>query len=461
MYELTQLFWYKPIFLTELMIAEALFAVRLQRRSFFYLRLLASLLINYAVAFAIPLPFYNAAYCSFIFICLFAVTVLTMKLRYKESWLNLIFCALAGYTTQHIAHEIYDFIVKAANLSSGTNDIYGDSTDGIYAPFNGPVTEIVYFFDYIILYWLVYMSFGMRVQKNDELRLSSPMIMVLVALIVLIDIILSAIITYYAEEHFDRLYSMMLSVFNVLCCVLALFIQFELPQRKKLENEVFVLNKMRMQEERQYAVSKENIDLINQKVHDLKHQIRRIGAVSAVDSSTLNEMESIISVYDSIVKTGNNALDLILTEKSLLCNTADIKLNCVADGKKLAFMSEADTYSLFGNILDNAIEAVERLEPDKRVIGVTVKQVFDFLSVNVYNYYSGSLVFADGLPVTTKSDKLYHGYGMKSVRMICAKYGGDLSVSTDNGVFTLKILFSLCDGDGGGDGSDGAEKKGG
>lgn len=443
MYELTQLFWYKPIFLTELIIAEALFAVRLQRRSFFYLRLAGSLVINYAVAFAIPIVYYNAAYCSFIFLCLFAVTVLTMKLRYKESWYNVIFCALAGYTAQHIAFELYDFLVTAFNVSSGANGVYGSDVEGIYAPFNGPITEIIYFFDFIIVYWLSYMFFGMRVRKNEELRLKSPMIMMLVALIVLIDIILSAIITYYAEEHFDRLYSMILCVFNILCCILALFIQFELPQRKRLENDVYVLNKLRMQEERQYAVSKENIDLINQKVHDLKHQIRKISADSALNDNTLKEMENIISVYDSGVKTGNNALDVILTEKSLLCNTADIKLNCLADGKYFSFMSEADIYSLFGNILDNAIEAVSLLEPENRVIGVTVKRVHDFVSVNVYNYYRGSLVFYDGLPVTTKSDKMYHGYGMKSVKMLCDKYGGDISISTDNGVFNLKILFTL------------------
>ncbi len=154
-------------------------------------------------------------------------------------------------------------------------------------------------------------------------------------------------------------------------------------------------------------------------------------------------MEEIISIYDSTVKTGNKAVDVILTEKSLLCNKADIKLTCVVDGKQFSFMSESDIYSLFGNILDNAIEAANCLEKDRRVIGVTAKRTHDFLTVNAHNYYDGNLVFADGLPVTTKKDKLYHGFGMKSVRMICEKYGGNLSVGCKDGIFTLKILFVI------------------
>ena len=443
MYELTSLFWYKPIFLTELIIAEALFAVRLKRRPFFFLRLFGSLLINYSVAFAFPIVSYNAVWCSFMFICLFVTTVVTLKLRYAESWLNILFCAIAGYTAQHIAYETYDLIVAAANLSNGAGGIYGSDVGCVYAPFTGPVTEIIYLFDFIIIYWLAYVCFGMRVQKNEGLRLKSPLLTVLVALVVLIDIILSAIITYYADVNYDRVYTIMLCVFNILCCVLALFIQFELPLRKKLENDVYVLNSLRAQEERQYAVSRENIELINQKVHDLKHQIREIGSSGSVNSSTLKEMEEIISIYDSTVKTGNKAVDVILTEKSLLCNKADIKLTCVVDGKQFSFMSESDIYSLFGNILDNAIEAANCLEKDRRVIGVTAKRTHDFLTVNAHNYYDGNLVFADGLPVTTKKDKLYHGFGMKSVRMICEKYGGNLSVGCKDGIFTLKILFVI------------------
>lgn len=443
MYELTALFWYKPIFLTELIIAEALFTVRLKRRSFFYLRLLGSLAIDFAAAFAFPIVAYNAVWCSFMFLCLFAVTVMTLKLRYNESWLNILFCAIAGYTLQHIAYETYDLIVASAELSEGASVIYGSTVGGIYEPFKNPVTAIVYLFDFIIIYWLAFVCFGLRLQNNEGLNLKNLSLTVLVVLVVLIDIILSSIVTYYAEQHFDRTYTIMLCIFNILCCVLALFIQFEMSRRKKLESEVYVLHSLRAQEEKQYEASKENIDLINQKVHDLKHQIRALGSAGSLNSETLKEMEEMISVYDSAVKTGNNAADVILTEKSHLCRKADIKLTCVVDGKQLAFMSESDIYSLFGNILDNAIEAVSSLDKDRRAVSISAKRAHDFLIINAHNYFDGKLTFAEGLPLTTKKDKQYHGYGMKSVKMICEKYGGDLSVVANDGIFMLNILFVI------------------
>ena len=80
-----------------------------------------------------------------------------------------------------------------------------------------------------------------------------------------------------------------------------------------------------------------------------------------------------IDIYDSMLKTGNEALDVIFAEKSLLCRKNDIKLNCIIDGAKLSFMETADIYVLFGNLMDNAMEAVEKLsDVDKRIVSVNV-----------------------------------------------------------------------------------------
>jgi hypothetical protein len=49
----------------------------------------------------------------------------------------------------------------------------------------------------------------------------------------------------------------------------------------------------------------------------------------------------------------------------------------------------------------------------------------------------------DGLPETTKEDKHYHGFGVKSIRYITEKYGGDMSVTMEDGVFSLDLIFSL------------------
>ena len=83
-----------------------------------------------------------------------------------------------------------------------------------------------------------------------------------------------------------------------------------------------------------------------------------------------------------------------------------------------------------------------QLPEEKRIISLTTNGSGDLFSVNIRNFYSGAVTLSEGLPVTTKGDTDYHGFGMKSIKRIVEKYGGDLSVVADGGVFNLNMLFS-------------------
>lgn len=113
------------------------------------------------------------------------------------------------------------------------------------------------------------------------------------------------------------------------------------------------------------------------------------------------------------------------------------------DGERLNFINAVDLYTLFGNAIDNALEAVIDLEEGYRVISLTTKLNGDLLSVNLKNYYDGDLKFKNNLPQTTKGDKNYHGFGLKSIKSIVEKYGGDMYVTARDGVFNLNLLFFL------------------
>lgn len=115
----------------------------------------------------------------------------------------------------------------------------------------------------------------------------------------------------------------------------------------------------------------------------------------------------------------------------------------MVEGKKLSFMDSGDLYCLFGNIIDNALEAVKQLpDKDKRIINLVIKTKNDLLILQEENYFKGKLDFRDGLPVTTKGDTNYHGFGSRSIRMIARKYGGELTTFVTGDVFHLNILFS-------------------
>ncbi|MCC8128485.1 MAG: ATP-binding protein [Clostridiales bacterium] len=115
---------------------------------------------------------------------------------------------------------------------------------------------------------------------------------------------------------------------------------------------------------------------------------------------------------------------------------------CVADGASLDFIQTGDLYLIFRNALDNAIDAVCQLpDAQPRVIDVKVYTRNALLMIQIENRFQGRLQFENGLPVTTKGDRSYHGYGLKTVRTIAERYGGCVTVRVKNGLFSLQVMI--------------------
>ncbi len=193
-----------------------------------------------------------------------------------------------------------------------------------------------------------------------------------------------------------------------------------------------------------YQTSQESIELVQRKYHDLKHQIAllRKEGLSAKGEEQLNKMEREIRQFEAQYRSGNAVLDAVLTSKGLACQSRGIELKCIADGSALTMLDEMEIAALFGNMLDNAIESVEQIEePAQRLIRLYVAGESGFLRIRMENTCAETLRFEDGLPLTTKEDTRYHGFGMKSMRRTVEKHGGSLVAEQDGGWFSLKILI--------------------
>lgn len=228
--------------------------------------------------------------------------------------------------------------------------------------------------------------------------------------------------------------------------LLLLYLQNSAELRLEAQRELDIAHQLQAQREEQFRISRENIALINQKCHDLKHQIaalRTIRDQSEIDRQVA-EMEKAVMIYDSAVKTGNAALDIVLTEKSLFCEAHGVNLTCLIDGRSLDFVEVVDLYTMFGNALDNAIESVMREEDvPKRIIQAVGYREQDFMLIRVRNYCGQPPLLIDGLPKTTKEDDGYHGFGLKSIRSTAEKYGGEIAIETGANFFSLQILLPI------------------
>lgn len=239
------------------------------------------------------------------------------------------------------------------------------------------------------------------------------------------------------------------ALFNIVLqfyCITLLYLQSALFKKSSMRKELETIQLLWHQQKGQYQLSKETIELINHKCHDLKHQVQAIRVVKDEKEreTYLEKIEKSVQIYSAIVRTGNEILDTILTEKSLICENSGIHINCVADGSLLAFMNPVDLYTLFGNALDNAIEAVRKLKSkEKRVIDIMLYERQSFLMLQIVNPMCGEVKFEDGLPLTTKAKNGYHGYGMKSMLHTIQKYEGHLTTEVKNGCFYFNVMLPL------------------
>lgn len=206
------------------------------------------------------------------------------------------------------------------------------------------------------------------------------------------------------------------------------------------EKEMMLTKRVWEEKEKSLKLTKEAVNTINIKYHDLKHMTSKLkNGENALE--LVNDITDSLKIYENSISTGNDTLDMVITEEMIKFRQNNVEFSCIADGSSLSFMSSIDIISLFSNALDNAFEAVINLNVSQRIIYLRVNEALGMLSISVENPYSSILVIQDGLPVTNKADKNYHGFGMRSILNIVKKHNGNLSISTTDGLFKLKILM--------------------
>lgn len=423
-----------PFFL-HITIAEAMFVFGLKRRRLFWVRLPAgfvmcggALFIFSVIMAAVPHFLFGA----FMYMLMFALTLAVLYFCFDESFRTLLFCGLAAYTAQNMAYRLY-----CIAETSGLVWLLARRTNWSVA-----ANSINHLLMYAV-YVTVYFTIARRIKKYKLARLHNRNVLLISAITLSVTALLCAWTNNYYWQHIPLLIINFL--FSVLACVFILCLQSGMLVKLGMQHDMEIVQKLWHDDIARYELSKENIDIINVKCHDLKHRLKELRlSGGGVSDEEIAEMEDAISIYDANINTGCEPLDVILTEKSLHCRKSGIKLSCMADGEQLGFMRVGELYTLFGNMLSNAIEAVQKVDDEsKRVISFTVRRMGGMLVICTENYYNGKIIFKNGLPQTSKGDMVNHGYGTKSMKMLVNKYGGEFGISADGEIYRLKIILPL------------------
>ena len=338
---------------------------------------------------------------------------------------NILFFFMAAYAVQNAAYNLIRIVIAVSGVA-----------------YRGRAGCWIQFGGYLLSYVLYDLLFVRKLKNTDDIDWENKTIVSVSVITLAVVYVLSSFFTTLLDGKETALIVVGRG-YAFLCCMLELVMQLSLSYRTRQKQENEILELLLQTEQKQHRQSRENVELLNIKAHDIKHQLAALRA-GAPDGGLFRELENTLSVYENTARTGNSALDAVLTEKSLYCSQHDIRLSCIVDGSALSFISDMDTYSLFGNILSNAIESVSREEaPEKRIIDLNIGKRDGFVKIHAENYCAEKIVFEDGLPVTRKPDKAYHGFGVKSIRYLTEKYGGTLSLGQNEDMFYLNILFPL------------------
>ncbi len=419
----------------EMTTAALIFSWPLKQRSCFWIRLVLSFLGCTALMAACEAMFYResdpgsmakitatAGTTAFWCVALFLLSVLFVwsihAIRFREA----LYCGACAYLMEHLAYcvrIICAMFLPVEVMEAGAWG-YSLAVAGVYAA--------------------VYLLFARQMIYNGRLAATAQGSLVLTLLTLTVVMGMSIAASSYGFEIAHACYASF-------CCSAVLYGQLKQQKQIKSESELALQRQMWSLQKTQYEMSKESIDIINRKCHDLKHQVAALKHIHDPErrEEVINSLQSAVMIYDAALETGNEILDTVLTEKSLICTQHEIVLSCIADGQQLAFVDAVDLYSLVGNALDNAIEAVLLLPAGERFVRLRVQEKAGLVFLQIENPYVGTLETRDGLPVTRKADKDNHGFGLKSIRDIAEKYHGFLNIDMKGGIFVLRLSFPLCE----------------
>ena len=197
--------------------------------------------------------------------------------------------------------------------------------------------------------------------------------------------------------------------------------------------------------QQQYAYYQDKLkdeERIRSIYHDMKNHLLVLEGSQGTEATRqmAQELRSQIADYENYIHTGNSFLDIIIRDKAEKAREKHIDFSAFIDFSGVDFIEPLDISTLFGNGIDNAIEASEKLPEDQRVILIKAGQVQNFVSILIENNCSDE-VHTDGH--TTKADKFLHGFGISNMKKAAEKYSGTCTTTQANGKFDLKILLPL------------------
>ena len=356
------------------------------------------------------------------------VLIISCIACYRDSIRNIIVAALMGIAFIALSESVVLLFLEPF-VDHMTVNINGFSLPAI------PVYLGCLFFGIIVSVgvYLLFQNYRYQLTKRD--------FVVVFCFEMVIFLLLSFRIALYDGGAFNRTSEIIVVVLSISFVIVFLYLKNNYYLREQEQQDKMQIAQL----QQQYAYYQDKLkdeERIRSIYHDMKNHLLVLeGSQGTAETRKMaKELRSQIADYENYIHTGNSFLDIIIRDKAEKAREKHIDFSAFIDFSGVDFIEPLDISTLFGNGIDNAIEASEKLPEDQRVILVKAGKVQSFVSILIENNCSDE-VHTDGH--TTKADKFLHGFGISNMKKAAEKYSGTCTTTQENGKFDLKILLPL------------------
>ncbi|HIU63671.1 MAG TPA: GHKL domain-containing protein [Candidatus Avacidaminococcus intestinavium] len=152
------------------------------------------------------------------------------------------------------------------------------------------------------------------------------------------------------------------------------------------------------------------------------------------------------TVLKGMIHSGNLVIDAILNNILATVEKRDIDLKYSIIIPPALNIEDVDLCIVFGNLVDNAVEACEQItDPlQKKFITLNVSIKKDYLFIDITNSFNGKVKKYNNNYLSIKKDEPYPGIGLSNTKKIVQKYNGEIAITNTHHTFNVSIILCLC-----------------
>lgn len=199
---------------------------------------------------------------------------------------------------------------------------------------------------------------------------------------------------------------------------------------------------------RDYQLLKDTYAANAKLFHDFHNHIEALHRYLEKDrtAEAVRYLESLRSPIEAVTQhvwVGDEAVDYLINSKVTLAASREIQVNCNIEYLQHTNIGSVDLVVILGNLLDNALEAVDGTEGNLRFINLTIRRINEMLIIKLENGCKAAPAITEGELKTTKKNTDLHGWGLQSVRTAAERYDGTIETEYSNHTFRTVVTLSF------------------